>query len=690
MRNTANKKSSVLPKDIVRYDLIQFWASWPALAAFFITFFIYALTAPRSVTFEDSGLFILEGYYWGVSHPPGYPIYTFLSYLFSLLPVGTIAFRVSLLSVLLGALSAWLMYLIFQNITKKTTHAFFASLVVAFSATLWSQMLVPEVYALNTFLCLAFFYACLILRDLGDKLNAKHFFILGLIGSLSLANHWPIFVLCGPGFLFLIRKNWLKIKFFIVFFAGLSFSIFAYLFMWWRSLQNPEISFLGEIKSLSMLIDFIARKNYVGGDVSVLHSWRDVINFYREFFSRLFYKDFFILAAPVFAIGVWFHFKKSSRFIGYSFLQLLATTSLILPFLMRLEYNDLTENIFRVFWLVPFFAYGFFVLQGAIWLEIKRRHLGVMLLFVCAVAGLALNFRENNLRTDHFGEDYGRIILRSIPPGVPLVASVDGDVGPVAYTNLILKENPTIKLYTGPGVFFRNRIVDPQTKGQKRWLQHTINFVRENGPIYSLKGLPIFAGQKELPINFDFNGITYRYTVNPEKSEPISDTTLAATELALKYYVDELHLNNWPYHRAAMAARLCNILVLRGVEKHEVFERSPDCQQVLARHMVATGRREQGDEYFMKWIKAMRHPIVSEKQEFLFHFFINRLEIVNALKSHERQQQLFKEALSIVETSLFDYPLCDNKLYPVLNSIKNQVKLSSAALEQLSVFAKCE
>lgn len=679
MQNAANKNWSVHRKS--------------QIAAFFTPLIVYLITAPHTVTFEDSGLFILSGYYWGLPHPPGYPLYSLIAHLFTLIPIGTVAFRISLFSVLLGAASALLMYRVFYRFTKNSVLALSTALTVAFASTFWGQMLIAEVYALNVFLSLWFLDGCQRIQQ-SEKVEPKALLRLGLVGALALSNHWPIFVITGPFYLFFIDKRWLTKKNILYFFGGLSMAILPYLLMWWRSLQGPEVSFLGEIQNFSQWVKYIARSYYSTTDVSALHSFRDVLGFYFDFICRLAYKDFVFLLVPLFGLGFYHEYKKDNKFNFYAFLYLMCTTSFLLPLRLKLEFNVLNQNVFCVFWLMPFVGYAYFCMQGAQWLEHKRRYLGLATVVIALAGQLLMNYRENNLSQDHFAEDYARVVLKSVPANSILVASTDSDVGPIAYTNMVLKENAGTKLYTGSGVFFKNQMIDPLAPGVERRYQRTVAFVKENSPVYSVKNLNIFDGRKELPLASIFNGVVYKYTNYPEEKEMISDEVLNLSKAALEHYADGLNLNNWPYHRGTLAARLCNILVLKGVEEHIVFDKAPVCQQVLARHMVATGRRERADELFMLWIKNYKNPIVSEKQQYVYHFVVNRLELINSIKGDvPRQRRLIDEFLPIAESVLFEYPLCDNMLLPVMNSIKTQVeniKVSPRALRQLEAFEKCK
>ena len=61
---------------------------------------IYALTLRPSIGWNDSPEFVDVAYTLGIGHPSGFPTYTLLGKLATLIPLGGIAFRVNLLSAL--------------------------------------------------------------------------------------------------------------------------------------------------------------------------------------------------------------------------------------------------------------------------------------------------------------------------------------------------------------------------------------------------------------------------------------------------------------------------------------------------------------------------------------------------------------------------------------------------------------
>src|SRR5438105_7478585 len=84
-----------------------------ALIATVIVFIGYFYTLAPDVTLEDSGELAVGSFYAGVPHPPGYPVWTLYTWLFTVLfPFSNIAWRVALSSAVAGAVSCGLLGLI--------------------------------------------------------------------------------------------------------------------------------------------------------------------------------------------------------------------------------------------------------------------------------------------------------------------------------------------------------------------------------------------------------------------------------------------------------------------------------------------------------------------------------------------------------------------------------------------------
>lgn len=472
--------------------------------------------------------------------------------------------------------------------------------------------------------------------------------------------------------------------------AGLIGGLVPYVFMYFRSLQDPFISFMGPIENFDELFKYINRSYYKNNDVSVLYTWKDGAQFFLDFLKGIAFKEFFFLGFPLAGFGVWVFVQKRAFRELSAVLWMLLSTTVFLLFFLKLEFNDLNRDIYRVFWIPAFAAFGILMAKGAQEINHRKRNWGVGALALVLSGNILMNYSKNDLRSDRFAELYGRTILNHLPDTAILVASTDGDVGPVSYVRYLLGVKPNLEMYTGTGVLFKNRIHDPWLMSIDGRFRATVDFVRKHKIVYSVKTIPIFDTKKELPIWSRFDGVVYQYTDTVEPELGIKAETLELAKRALEEGVRTRQTSNWGYHRDTLSSRLCNILVLKGVEQHPAFEQIPACVQVLARHLAATGRRAQADQTFLKWLELLTYPILREKQQHVYHFMVNRLELINSLKGDSaRQLQLLQEGFEISTQSLLEYPLCDSQLAPLLESIKGPVLLPSELQEALRPFSAC-
>jgi Flp pilus assembly protein TadD len=86
---------------------------WLALAITFgVVWTVYLLTLAPELTLEDSGELVTGAFYAGIPHPPGYPVWTIYSWLWcTLLPIGNMAWRVSVAQAFSGAMACGLLAL---------------------------------------------------------------------------------------------------------------------------------------------------------------------------------------------------------------------------------------------------------------------------------------------------------------------------------------------------------------------------------------------------------------------------------------------------------------------------------------------------------------------------------------------------------------------------------------------------
>ncbi|MGC9350017.1 MAG: glycosyltransferase family 117 protein, partial [Anaerolineae bacterium] len=129
---------------------------WFSLAVL-VPFLVYLPDVSPYVGRADTFEFQLVGPQLGIAHPSGYPLYSLISKAFSLLPIGSVAWRVNLSSSVFAALAAGSLFLALSELRDDASRIseplpFITSQILAFSPTLWSRAIEAEVYALNAFL----------------------------------------------------------------------------------------------------------------------------------------------------------------------------------------------------------------------------------------------------------------------------------------------------------------------------------------------------------------------------------------------------------------------------------------------------------------------------------------------------------------------------------------------------------
>ena len=88
-----------------------------------------------------------------VPHPTGFPLYVLLGKVFSLIPIGSVAFRATLLSATAAAGAIGMLVLIAGRLGVRPVIALAAGIALAGTAILWEEATFPEMNTLHLFLC---------------------------------------------------------------------------------------------------------------------------------------------------------------------------------------------------------------------------------------------------------------------------------------------------------------------------------------------------------------------------------------------------------------------------------------------------------------------------------------------------------------------------------------------------------
>ena len=248
-------------------------APWlPPAALGLITFVLYLRTLLPSIGQADTFEFQVIVPRLGVAHPTGYPLYVILSKLFTLLPLGNVAWRVNLASAVFAVAAVLALYALLLRLTSRWLPAFLSASAFAFSFTFWSQAIVAEVYTLHNLL------VALILWLLLSRFETTEIFgnaalrwqALFLLSGASFANHLTTALLLPAVALALLwERPRLRLKDWLI--GGmlllLGLSIYLFIPLRWPALNH------GEWMTLSQFITHIT-----GGQFHAalqLGGWRD-------------------------------------------------------------------------------------------------------------------------------------------------------------------------------------------------------------------------------------------------------------------------------------------------------------------------------------------------------------------------------------------------------------------------------
>lgn len=120
-------------------------------------FALYTRTLVPSVLDGDQGELQYMPSVLGIPHPSGFPLYVLIGHVWSALPVGTLAFRMNLLSAFFGALTVGGLYLALRSQKLSLPAALGASLTLALIPQFWEYSTVAAVYRLHNFLIVLLF-----------------------------------------------------------------------------------------------------------------------------------------------------------------------------------------------------------------------------------------------------------------------------------------------------------------------------------------------------------------------------------------------------------------------------------------------------------------------------------------------------------------------------------------------------
>ena len=419
------------------------------LVTTFFAFIVYMLTLAPSVVQIDSGELAAVQVTLGIAHPTGYPLFTIIGYLFSLIPLPfSKIFQLNILAAIycsaaVGVFTYTIKYCLDNlssfkkkssvqkesskkekkkskeqvekaerevNIpeTLKLLTAVFGGLTLAFSRTFWFQSTSVEVYSLHLLLVtliLFFLLKAYVNSFENDKLS--HWLIFAFFLALGFTNHLTtLMILPGTAYLYFSRykfnsASFKKLALMILLFIIVLVAIYSYLPL--RASQNPILNW-GNPLDWERIYRHVTGKQY---QVWLFTSFDSAGKQFNHFWSILPFEFFVGLLLAV--IGLFVTLFKS-RILGWF---VLITFLFTLFYSINYDIHDIDS-----YFLLAFIMLSFFAAFGALKiLEMKslQKNLAIIILAVVIAIQLFFNFIKVNQSGVYTFEDYTKAVMNTVP-----------------------------------------------------------------------------------------------------------------------------------------------------------------------------------------------------------------------------------------------------------------------------------
>lgn len=400
---------------------------------------VYLTTLAPSVIQIDSGELATVQITLGIAHPTGYPLFTILGYIFSLLPIfSSKIYQMNFLAMIFVSVGVGLftysVKLVLDNLqyfTKQSVQpkkkkvqqkvvtnfelnenhkillAFFSGLILAFSKTFWFQSTSVEVYSLQIFLLGLIILSLIKAYIYSDKNDIKSWIVFALCLAFGFSNHMTtLLVLPATAYLFFTKngfnpKSFKKLFMMILFFILLL--ILVYLYLPIRASQNPILNW-GNPIDLERIIRHVSGFQYQVWLFSSMDSAKKQLSYFITNLPKEFY-----LTLLLSLLGIFYTIKNHIKFFIFNI------TLFVITVLYSINYdiNDIDS-----YFLLSYFSLAFFSTFGIIWFIRKydklKENFIILIFLIFPLIQLIANHDNANQSKNYIYEDYTKAILESL------------------------------------------------------------------------------------------------------------------------------------------------------------------------------------------------------------------------------------------------------------------------------------
>lgn len=407
---------------------------------------IYCL--PPTVGTGDISELVAAASSLGIAHSPGYPLFCNVYKIgISVIPFGDYGYKAAVVSVILYLLTALIIGVIINKLTKDKLVTFFAITYCLSQETLLKQSTIGEVFALHNLIVAIIFY----LLAVPDIDFYKKLYLISFFSSLGLGNQ-HIIVFVYPSILIWIvykivfEKQKISINTILLAISFFLLGITIYFYIPLRAYRLPLYSW-EDPRTIDRFLYLVLRKRYgtlalaQGGKFSV--SFVSLLSGLKIFFYILgrFNVIFFIISFIVFLFT-----KKINKEVKFIVLCFLITLFLSGPFFISITgLKNITPNNLYILERLIVTSVICLVLIVSLATSVIKYKFILFVLILYTIFGIFGNIQKIFQRNNFFVYDYTINLLRNLPRNCILFSDrADETEFLIAYFQRMLKKRQDI------------------------------------------------------------------------------------------------------------------------------------------------------------------------------------------------------------------------------------------------------
>jgi hypothetical protein len=402
-----------------------------------LVFVVYVLGACRTIYVGDSGELVTAVYTLGIPHPSGYPLYVLLGKLWTLLvPLGSIAFRMSLFSAAAAAAAVagvnWTLRRLGLNVWAAAT----AALLVAFGPSYWGEANVQRVYALNAvFVALA----AAVVFEWHRTRDDRFLVLAALVCGLGATNHTVMAVLAAAIGVFAVITDWTVLRRgrTIAAAAGtFALGLLVYLYLPLRSRFDPPVDWSNP-ETPSAVLRVVTRRDF--WERRFLEGPADLLPIAWDYLRSL-GPELSWAGAALAVVGV----VQGARRRWPVLLPLLAMLANLAAVALHGSRSDIF--IWHRYYIPSYIMAALLAGVGAHAVIERLPRRAAWALLAVPLAAMVLRYGDHDRSRYRIADDFSRTLLASLPPGAHLTASDDNILFVLMYLRFVEGLRPDVDM----------------------------------------------------------------------------------------------------------------------------------------------------------------------------------------------------------------------------------------------------